>query len=74
MQEQIRTLISFPMIQETYYDFSICQPAPSGYIQWKYTVEATDQEIINYAAQSPTFDFLNEPEEDIYCLDDGEPV
>ena len=31
--------------------------------QWLYSI-----------SKSPSFDFLNEPEEDIYSLNDGEPV
>lgn len=31
--------------------------------QWLYSI-----------SKNPSFDFLNEPEEDIYSLNDGEPV
>ena len=34
-----------------------------------------DEQYWLYAnTQNPSFDFLNEPEEDIYSLNDGEPI
>jgi len=38
------------------------------------TTEATDAGITNYASKSPVFDFLNDPQEDIYSLEDGEQI
>jgi hypothetical protein len=35
--------------------------------------EITEQEWLRAAASNPVFDFLNDPAEDIYTLDDGEP-
>jgi hypothetical protein len=61
--------------QEKYYDLSACQPTPSQYIYWEgQKEEASDEEIISYAAQSQAFAFLAEPEEDIYNCDDGQPL
>ena len=45
--------------------------------EWRliiYEEEATDQEILRSAEMSGHFEFLQGPEEDIYGLDDGEPV
>ncbi|MFV1976276.1 MAG: hypothetical protein ACC651_11050 [Candidatus Scalindua sp.] len=36
--------------------------------------ELTDEEIITLAEKSGSFDFLNDPEEDIYSLSDGTPI
>ncbi len=36
--------------------------------------EMNDEEIILAAEKAGTFDFLNEPEEDIYTLEDGIPL
>jgi hypothetical protein len=44
---------------------------------WQVTVaeeEAADQEILRCLEKSGHFDFLKNPEEDVYGLDDGEPV
>ena len=35
--------------------------------------ELEEQEWLHAAANSPAFDFLKEPEEDIYTLADGKP-
>jgi len=60
--------------QEEYYDFSAGQATPSVYIHWKPREEASDEEIMAYAAKSRTFAFLSKPEEDIYSCDDGKPL
>jgi hypothetical protein len=65
-----------------YYDFKQSYVVHSLYIVlpatgWKVTVaeeEATDREILRYLEKSGGFDFLKNPEEDIYGMDDGEPV
>ncbi|MCK4787477.1 MAG: hypothetical protein KAV87_27210 [Desulfobacteraceae bacterium] len=36
--------------------------------------EATYKDILSFAEQSEYFAFLDEPDEDIYGLDDGEPI
>ena len=36
--------------------------------------ELTDEEIITLAEKSGSFDFLYDPEEDIYSLSDGTPI
>jgi len=69
--------------QEQYYDFSnFNQDYSSLYIElskagWTVTVteeEATDKEILHCLEKSGQFNFLNNPEEDIYKLDDGDPA
>ncbi len=60
----------------SYYDFSI-QHVPTNYICWNQTensIELSDQELLKFALNSPSYDFLNAPEEDIYCLDDGKAL
>jgi len=32
-----------------------------------------EESWLKYAAQNPSFQFLSEPEEDIYSVNDGEP-
>jgi hypothetical protein len=62
---------------ERYYDFSACQFVPSHYIclRWdRAEVETTEKEIADYAAKSPAFAFLSDPEEDIYNCNDGKPL
>ncbi len=66
---------------EAYFDFSFAY-TPSSYIVaeregWTFTRpqgQATDREIIQWATKCGTFDFLREPEEDIYSLSDGKEV
>ena len=68
--------------QEQYYNFNQAYVVPSLYIElpkagWTVTVteeEVTDKEILRCLEKSGQFDFLNNPEEDIYNLGDGEPV
>jgi hypothetical protein len=35
--------------------------------------ELTEEEWLQAGAQNPAFDFLADPEEDIYTLEDGKP-
>ncbi len=67
--------------QEQYYNFNQAYVVPSLYIQlpqagWTATVteEATDKEILRCLEKSGHFDFLKNPEEDIYGISDGEPI
>ena len=68
--------ITFP-VDETRY-----QAAPSLYCMGnsrlgKFFIEGEDklsEEMIKFAAQSESFDFLSNPLEDIYTLDDGEEI
>jgi len=69
--------------QDQYYDFNQTYFVPSLYKEalpaegWQVTVaeeEAADQEILRCLEKSGHFDFLKNPEEDVYGLDDGEPV
>lgn len=68
--------------QEDYYDFRAARVVPSGYIfpqpgDWVLITnepEASDEEILRFAMKSKSFEFLNDPAEDIYGLDDGDPV
>lgn len=61
---------------DTYYDLAIT-PTPSLYILWDSSFlskEASDEDVLRYAAQSPAFAFLNDPEEDIYTTKDGKAI
>lgn len=68
--------------QEPYCDFNRVYVVPSLYIMlpsvgWQVTVaeeEVTDKEILRCLERSGRFDFLKNPEEDIYEIGDGEPV
>ncbi len=35
--------------------------------------DISESEWLRFAATNPVFDFLNDPDEDIYTLEDGEP-
>lgn len=67
--------------QEQYCDFNQVY-VPSVYIVlpsvgWQATVaeeEVTDNEILRCLEKSGHFDFLKNPEEDIYGISDGEPA
>ncbi len=66
---------------ERYYNFS-WSIVPSLYIVadgWKDTraeqvEEMTDHELVKLAEECGSFDFLNDPEEDIYDLSDGTAI
>jgi hypothetical protein len=38
------------------------------------TAEGEETEWLKLAASNPAFQFLNDPEEDIYTLEDGQPI
>ena len=38
------------------------------------STEPTNQQIAQLAMKSPSFQFLADPSEDLYSLDDGQPV
>lgn len=64
---------------QCYYNFSSLSIVPSLYIValgWKDTreeqaEEMTDHELVKLAEECGSFDFLNDPEEDVYDLSDG---
>lgn len=77
IEEQNRTFIEFPSIDDSYYDFSAAEPVPSEYKYWSQSFiseEATDEDIRRYIPHSPAFQFLSDPQEDIYTLEDGEEI
>ena len=62
---------------DTYYDFASATPVASIYVLWDesfLTEEASDKDILRYAAQSPAFAFLNDPDEDAYTVEDGKAI
>ena len=76
MLKQNDLFIESPQL-DVFCDFVSPLPVPSIYYYWCnnfYSQEATDYDIRKYAAQSPAFDFLKNPNEDIYTLDDGEDI
>lgn len=42
-------------------------------LDWEIPDEIDEQEWLQAAANNPVFDFLKDPEEDIYTLADGKP-
>lgn len=42
-------------------------------LDWQNSEEINEQEWLHAAATNPTFDFLKDPEEEIYTLTDGKP-
>jgi hypothetical protein len=42
-------------------------------LDWETPEEIDDREWLQAAANNPEFDFLKDPEEDIYTLADGKP-
>ena len=68
--------------QEAFRSFDQSSPVPSVYISaesagWKmisHEDEITDQEILRAVEQSGSFDFLADPQENVYTPEDGTPV
>jgi hypothetical protein len=79
--ENLNILNTWPE-EDKYYDFNDCSVEPSLYIivnneSWKSThaeEEASDADVLSWAEKSGSFDFLDNPEEDIYDLSDGSPA
>ena len=42
-------------------------------LDWQDTEEIDEQEWLHAAASNPVFNYLKDPEEDIYTLTDGKP-
>lgn len=59
---------------DVFFDSSACEVIPSQYICWPREEEASDKDILDYAANCPAFAFLADEEEDIYSCDDGQPI
>jgi hypothetical protein len=82
MKVNLEKFAFFPNTQQDYYDSRIATVVPSKYIftqpgDWVLITnepEASDEEILRHAMKSKSFEFLNDPAEDIYSLADGEPV
>lgn len=78
VQDNMEVLISFGQ-EDQYLDLSF-DYVPSVYIvQEGWTVaeperELSDKEILRSLEQDGHFDFLKDPEEDIYGLNDGEAL
>lgn len=72
--EQNTAFVSFEDLAslDSYHDFTIPTTIPSQYVCWPE--EATDVDIRRYIAQSPSFAFLADPKENIYTIDDGDPI
>ena len=43
------------------------------YLDWQDAEEIDEQEWLHAAASNPVFNYLKDPEEDIYTLTDGKP-
>ena len=77
MKSEENLFIQFP--SDTFYDLTV-SPVPSFYVMWPNDSssmeieEASDKDIMRYAAQSPAFRFLNHPDEDVYTAEDGEEI
>lgn len=61
-----------PVSLNSYNDFSSSEFVPSFYVIWPN--EATDEDIRRYIPHSSAFQFLSDPQEDIYTLEDGEEI
>jgi len=80
VEDKLEQFFAFSQ-EDQYYDLSFSH-VPSLYVdalraKWKlltFEEEATDKEILLFAEQSGHLDFLDEPEEDIYGPNDGEPL
>ena len=60
------------VIDET---FSVSAPTPVRVIVlFPENEDFSENEWLQAASKNPVFDFLNEPEEDIYTLADGKPL
>ena len=71
------------MEQTNYYNFAATAVVPSLYIppqNWRQSIPASQKQksdeldLASLAERSKAFDFLNDPAEDIYDLNDGMPV
>ena len=66
---EVETAKEGPELECTFYLFTAnLQPLIIPY------EELTDEEVITLAEKSGSFDFLNDPEEDIYSSSDGTPI
>lgn len=64
----VETAKGGPGLKCVYYEFIVdASPLTSS-------EELTDEEILTLTEKAGTFDFLNDPEEDIYNLTDGTPI
>lgn len=70
------------LIEKNYCDFNQSHVVPSLYCTGdsrigRFIIEGEDslnEAILKYAEKSGSFDFLSNPEEDIYTWDDGEKL
>lgn len=70
------------MMEETYRDFNQPVVVPSVYVRGDNRIggffvqgeEDLTAEMLKYAEQSGSFDFLSNPDEDLYTFDDGESI
>ena len=73
--------LTFP-VNDVYCDFNQPRTVPSLYgigsnRTGKFLIEGEDslnEQILRYAEKSGSFDFLSNPEEDIYTWNDGESL
>ena len=67
---QIKALLSqTENLKETAVEFE----QPEDQLDWENSEEIDEQEWLHATAKNPVFDFLKDPEEDIYTLTDGKP-
>lgn len=70
------------MTEETYRDFNQPIVVPSVYVRGNNRMggffvqgeEDLTAEMLKYAEQSGSLDFLSNPDEDLYTFDDGESI
>ena len=61
-QGHLKPLVRLPLAEHQHVWVTIVSAEPSA------------QQLAQLAAQSPSFQFLAAPEEDLYSLEDGQPV
>ncbi len=72
--------VTFPLEDKCYFGFDQTEPSVyvhSSFESWEFyenLEEATDEDILHFVERSGALDFLNDPEEDTYSLNDGEEI
>lgn len=75
LEKVFQEVSNLPYEEQNYYAHLILNEMKSKNNERsiRYT-EMSDEEVLLVAEQSGSFDFLNDPSEDIYTLQDGEPI
>lgn len=83
MPEVEQELVSFKTFacEDEYYNWNLdyvpslyIDAVQQGWVSFESQEEVNDKEILRFVEASGALNFLKGPEEDIYGLDDGEPL